>query len=144
MLYPVKWDGSYLHSMNHSCQEGWHRPALSLFLPKFPSIFLASCRKRRALKSSRLRSAAMKAPVGLLSDRTVLRSKMEGPRSDKLREKMCVEMPPVHLRPSAEPDRIQPQFLRKTNSENCAWCLIHSVRYLKIWKEPADYPLPFS
>ena len=25
----------------------------------------------------------MKAPVGLLSDRTVLRSKMEGPRSDK-------------------------------------------------------------
>ena len=29
------------------------------------------------------RSAAMKAPVGLLSDRTVLRSKMEGPRPDK-------------------------------------------------------------
>ena len=26
----------------------------------------------------------MKAPVGLLSDRTVLRSKMEGPRPDKL------------------------------------------------------------
>ena len=26
---------------------------------------------------------AMKAPVGLLSDRTVLRSKMEGPRPDK-------------------------------------------------------------
>ena len=25
----------------------------------------------------------MKAPVGLLSDRTVLRSKMEGPRHDK-------------------------------------------------------------
>jgi len=25
----------------------------------------------------------MKAPVGLLSDRTVLRSKMEGPRPDK-------------------------------------------------------------
>ncbi len=35
------------------------------------------------LKSSRLRSGAMKAPVGLLSDRTVLRSKMEGPRPDK-------------------------------------------------------------
>ena len=29
------------------------------------------------------RSAAMKAPVVLLSDRTVLRSKMEGPRPDK-------------------------------------------------------------
>ena len=29
------------------------------------------------------RSAAMKAPVGLLSDRTVLHSKMEGPRPDK-------------------------------------------------------------
>ena len=31
------------------------------------------------------RSAAMKAPVGLLSDRTVLRSKMEGLRPDKFR-----------------------------------------------------------
>ena len=29
------------------------------------------------------RSGAMKAPVGTLSDRTVLRSKMEGPRPDK-------------------------------------------------------------
>ena len=29
------------------------------------------------------RSAAMKSPVGTLSDRTVLRSKMEGPRPDK-------------------------------------------------------------
>ena len=29
------------------------------------------------------RSGAIKAPVGLLSDRTVLRSKMEGPRPDK-------------------------------------------------------------
>ena len=28
-------------------------------------------------------SGAMKAPVGLLSDRTVLRGKMEGPRPDK-------------------------------------------------------------
>ena len=27
----------------------------------------------------------MKAPVGLLSDRTVLRSKMEGPRPDKFK-----------------------------------------------------------
>ena len=31
------------------------------------------------------RSGAMKAPVGLLSDRTVLRSKMEGSRPDKFR-----------------------------------------------------------
>ena len=30
------------------------------------------------------RNGTMKAPVGLLSDRTVLRSKMEGPRPDKL------------------------------------------------------------
>ena len=29
------------------------------------------------------RNGAMKAPVGLLSDRTVLHSKMEGPRPDK-------------------------------------------------------------
>ena len=29
------------------------------------------------------RSGTMKAPVGLSSDRTVLRSKMEGPRPDK-------------------------------------------------------------
>ena len=28
-------------------------------------------------------NGTMKAPVGLLSDRTVLRSKMEGPRPDK-------------------------------------------------------------
>ena len=31
-------------------------------------------------------SGAMKAPVGLLSGRTVLRRKMEGLRPDKLRE----------------------------------------------------------
>jgi hypothetical protein len=40
----------------------------SLFLPKFSLCFLASCRNQRVFKSSRLRSAAMKAPVGLLSD----------------------------------------------------------------------------
>ena len=57
----------------------------SLFLQKFPSLFLAHCRKWRVLKRSRLQSEAMKAPVGLLSDRTVLRSKMEGPRPDKFR-----------------------------------------------------------
>ena len=35
------------------------------------------------------RSAAMKAPVGLLSDRTVLRSKMEGPCPDKFTLTHC-------------------------------------------------------
>ncbi len=38
---------------------------------------------KRALFAFAQRSGAMKAPVGLLSDRTVLRSKMEGPRPDK-------------------------------------------------------------
>ena len=56
---------------------------LSLFLLKFPLRFLASCRKQHVLKSSRLRSEATNTPVGLLSGRTVLRSKMEGPRPDK-------------------------------------------------------------
>jgi hypothetical protein len=32
----------------------------------------------------------MKAPVGLLSDRTVLRSKMEGPRPDKFQFSVLV------------------------------------------------------
>ena len=41
------------------------------------------CRAKRALFAFAQRSGAMKAPVGLLSDRTVLRSKMEGPRPDK-------------------------------------------------------------
>ena len=36
-----------------------------------------------AIRKSKTCSGAMKAPVGLLSDRTVLRSKMEGPRPDK-------------------------------------------------------------
>ena len=35
------------------------------------------------------RSGAMKAPVGLLSDRTVLRSKMEGPCPDKFTLTHC-------------------------------------------------------
>ena len=66
------------------CQEGWHRPALSLFAKvsldfscKLPK---ATCFQKFAFAK---RSGAMKAPVGLLSDRTVLRSKMEGPRPDK-------------------------------------------------------------
>ena len=41
------------------------------------------CRAKRALFAFAQQSGAMKAPVGLLSDRTVLRSKMEGPRPDK-------------------------------------------------------------
>ena len=57
----------------------------SLFLPKFPSFF--SCTLPKVTYSQKFafaqRSGAMKAPVGLLSDRTVLRSKMEGPRPDK-------------------------------------------------------------
>ena len=36
-----------------------------------------------AKANSCLRSAAMKAPVGLWSDRTVLQQQMEGPRPDK-------------------------------------------------------------
>ena len=67
-----------------SCQEGWHRPALSLFAKVFcvfscilPKV---ACFQKFAFAK---RSGAMKAPVGLLSDRTVLRSKMEGPRPDK-------------------------------------------------------------
>ena len=41
----------------------------------------------------------MKAPVGLLSDRTVLRSKMEGPRPDKFRvcERSAAMKAPVGL-----------------------------------------------
>ena len=67
-----------------SCQEGWHRPVLSLFTKVFcvfscipPKV---ACFQKFAFAK---RSAAMKAPVGLLSDRKVLRSKMEGPRPDK-------------------------------------------------------------
>ncbi len=41
----------------------------------------------------------MKAPVGLLSDRTVLRSRMEGPRPDKFRvcERSAAMKAPVGL-----------------------------------------------
>ena len=69
------------------CQEGWHRPALSLFAKVF---FVFSCTLPKVTCFQKFafakRSAAMKAPVGLLSDRTVLRSKMEGltPTSSRL------------------------------------------------------------
>ena len=54
----------------------------------FTKVFLVfSCKLPKVTCSQKFafaqRSAAMKAPVGLLSDRTVLRSKMEGPRPDK-------------------------------------------------------------
>ena len=66
------------------CQEGWQRPALSFFAKVF-CVF--SCILPKVACSQKFafakRSGAMKVPVGLLSDRTVLRSKMEGPRPDK-------------------------------------------------------------
>ena len=59
-----------------------HRP--SLFYQSFGNIFCTlpkvACFQKFAFAQ---RSGAMKAPVGLLSDRTVLRSKMEGPHPDK-------------------------------------------------------------
>ena len=72
------------HFVEEPCQEGWHRPVLSLFAKVF-TVF--SCKLPKVTCSRKFafakHSAAMKAPVGLLSDRTVLRSKMEGPRPDK-------------------------------------------------------------
>ena len=57
----------------------------SLFFAKVFIVF--SCTLPKMTYSQKFafaqRSGAMKAPVGLLSDRTVLRSKMEGPRPDK-------------------------------------------------------------
>ena len=71
-------------SISSFCQEGWHRPALSLFA-KVSLVF--SCKLPKSACSQKFAfaqwSGAMKAPVGLLSNRTVLRSKMEGPRPDK-------------------------------------------------------------
>ena len=54
----------------------------------FTKVFLVfSCKLPKVAYSQKFafakRSAAMKAPVGLLSDRTVLRSKMEGTHPDK-------------------------------------------------------------
>ena len=61
----------------------------SLFLPKFPSFFSCTLPKVTCFQKFAFaqRSGAMKAPLGLLSDRTVLRSKMEGltPTSSRLR-----------------------------------------------------------
>ena len=62
-----------------------------MYSREFPNgnfLFFSSCKMSLfCLPCGKLafaqRSGAMKAPVGLLSDRTVLRSKMEGPRPDK-------------------------------------------------------------
>ena len=72
------------HFVEEPCQEGWHRPVLSLFAKVF-TVFSCilpkvACFQKFAFAK---RSGAMKAPVGLLSNRTVLRSKMEWPRPDK-------------------------------------------------------------
>ena len=66
------------------CQEGWQRPALSLFAKVF-RVFSCILPKVAYFQKFAFakRSGAIKAPVGLLSNRTVLRSKMEGPRPDK-------------------------------------------------------------
>ena len=66
------------------CQEGWLRPALSLFAKVF-LVFSCTLPKVACFQKFAFakRNGAMKAPVGLLSDRTVLHSKMEGPRPDK-------------------------------------------------------------
>ena len=60
----------------------------------FAKVFLVfSCTLPKVACSQKFafakRSGAMKAPVGLLSDRTVLRSKMEGPCPDKFTLTHC-------------------------------------------------------
>ena len=72
------------HFVEEPCQEGWHRPVLSLFAKVF-TVFSCKLPKVTCFQKFAFakRSGAMKAPVGLLSDRTVLRSKMEGSRPDK-------------------------------------------------------------
>ena len=72
------------HFVEEPCKEGWHRPVLSLFAKVF-TVFSCKLPKVTCFQKFAFakRSAAMKAPVGLLSDRTVLRSKMEGSRPDK-------------------------------------------------------------
>jgi hypothetical protein len=82
--YQLHFGSNSKFNMLVSCQEGRHRPALSLFAKVFRvfSCILpkVACFQKFAFAK---RSGAMKAPVGLLSNRTVLRSKMEGPRPDK-------------------------------------------------------------
>ena len=82
--YQLHFGSNSKFNMLVSCQEGWHRPALSLFAKVFDvfscTLLKVACFQKFAFAK---RSGAMKAPVGLLSNRTVLRSKMEGPRPDK-------------------------------------------------------------
>ena len=65
------------------CQDDKGTPFFYLFA-KVPRFFRklpkVACFQKFAFAQ---RSGAMKAPVGLLSDRTVLRSKMEGSHPDK-------------------------------------------------------------
>ena len=72
------------HFVEEPCQEGRHRPVLSFFAKVF-TVFSCKLPKVACFQKFAFakRSGAMKAPVGLLSDRTVLRSKMEGPCPDK-------------------------------------------------------------
>ena len=76
--------GSHCQRAYESCQEGWTVPSLSFSTKVFTAF---SCILPKVTFSQKFAFAqcngAMKAPVGLLSDRTVLRSKMEGPRPDK-------------------------------------------------------------
>ena len=73
------------------CQDDKGTPFLYLFAKALESSFCTlpkvACSQKFAFAQ---RSGAMKAPVGLLSDRTVLRSKMEGPRPDKFGSR-CTE-----------------------------------------------------
>ena len=82
--YQLHFGSNSKFNMVVSCQEGWHRPVLSLFTKVF-CVFSCILPKVAYFQKFAFakRSRAMKAPVGLLSDRTVLRSKMEGPRPDK-------------------------------------------------------------
>ena len=69
-------------SISSFCQEGWHRPALSLFA-KVSLVFSCKLPKSACSQKFAFAERSNESPVGLLSDRTVLRSKMEGPRPDK-------------------------------------------------------------
>ena len=79
----------------------------------------------------------MKAPVGLLSDRTVLRSKMEGPRPDKFHfyakeSRLC--------KPCAETPLIRANV--QTVCRKCAAPFLHKERTsnLTIWRSISGAP----
>ena len=68
----------------------------------------------------------MKAPVGLLSDRTVLRNKMEGPRPDKFHFyteeirlcKPCAEKPLIQANVQTVCRKYAAAFLHKERTQN--------------------------